>query len=79
MGLFKFFSKRNEEETASVQNVTEVVSTPEIPEDELIAVIAAAIQASYEAKGKLIIKSYRRVDSNVPAWNRLARETLVNG
>ncbi len=81
MGLFKLFSKqaKNEEENISVQETTEEVSTPEIPEDELIAVIAAAIQSSYEVTGKLFIRSYRRVEQNIPVWNRVARENLLNG
>ena len=81
MGLFKLFSKqsKNEEESIPVQAKIEEVSIPEIPEDELIAILSAAIQASFEVTGNLLIRSYKRVEQNVPVWNRVSRENLLNG
>ena len=50
----------------------------DMDEDELIAVLTAAVAASLNTSTyKLQIKSYRRVDSKKPAWNRAGvRETI---
>lgn len=80
MGLFRFFNKQPKQVEEKVSDQVEVKSTSlEIPEEELIAILTAAIQSSFETTGKLIIRSYRRVEQKVPVWNRVARENLLNG
>ena len=50
----------------------------DMDEDELIAVLTAAVAASLNTSTyKLQIKSYRRIDSKKPAWNKAGvRETI---
>lgn len=51
----------------------------ETDEDELIAVLTAAIAASLNTSTyNLKIKSYRRVDSKQPAWNRAGLTETIN-
>ena len=47
-------------------------------EEELIAVLTAAVAASLNTSTyKLRIKSYRRINNNAPAWNKAGlRETI---
>ena len=56
------------------------VKTDEMDDEELIAVITAAIAASLNTSTyNLRIKSLRRIDNNQPAWNRAGiRETINN-
>ena len=51
-----------------------------INEDELIAVITAAVAASLNTSTyNLQIKSYRRIEDKRPAWNRAGlNETIGN-
>ena len=47
-------------------------------EDEVIAVIAAAVAAMAAAEGtRLAVKSFRRVGSQAPAWNRAGRQDII--
>ncbi len=58
-------------ETKGVQNDTD--------EDELIAVLTAAIAASLNTSTyNLKIKSYRRIENNKPAWNRAGINETIN-
>ena len=52
----------------------------EMDDEELVAVITAAIAASLNTSTyNLRIKSLRRIDNNQPAWNRAGiRETINN-
>ena len=52
-----------------------VEGTCEKPDEELVAVIMAAIQASMEPESqcKLRIKSFRRIRQSSPIWNRTGR------
>ena len=54
--------------------------TDVIDDEELVAVITAAIAASLNTSTyNLRIKSLRRIDNNQPAWNRAGiRETINN-
>lgn len=50
----------------------------DIPEEELIAIFAAAIASSLNTSTyNLNIKSYKLADSNVPAWNLASRNDLT--
>lgn len=51
----------------------------EVDEDELIAVLTAAVAASLNTSTyNLHIKSYRRVDNKKPAWNRAGVTETIN-
>lgn len=56
------------------------VQTNEADDEELIAVLTAAVAASLNTSTyNLRIKSYRRVNNNVPAWNKAGvNETISN-
>lgn len=55
------------------------VSADEVDEEELIAVLTAAVAASLNTSTyNLQIKSYRRVGSNKPAWNRAGVTETIN-
>ena len=55
------------------------VAAKEEDEDELIAVLTAAIAASLNTSTyNLQIKSYRRVDNKAPAWNRAGLRDTIN-
>lgn len=46
-------------------------SESDMPEEELIAVLTAAVAASLNTSTyNLRIKSYRRIGNNAPAWNK---------
>ncbi len=55
-------------------------SNEDMDEDELIAVLTAAVAASLNTSTyNLQIKSYRRIDAKKPAWNKAGvRETIGN-
>lgn len=65
-----------------------VVTTPEpvvqptieaTDDDELIAVLTAAVAASLNTSTyNLRIKSYRRVNNNTPAWNKAGVNETIN-
>lgn len=56
----------------------EVKAEDDIDEEELIAVLTAAIAASLNTSTyNLQIKSYRRIANNAPAWNKAGiRDTI---
>lgn len=65
------------EVTAPVQAVE--VSEPQMNEEELIAVITAAIAASLNTSTyNLQIKSYRRIEDKKPAWNKAGLRESIN-
>lgn len=52
-------------------------------DDELIAVITAAVQASLVNAGitpecKIRVKSFNRISDNTPVWNETGRKELIN-
>ena len=65
------------EETAPVQTVE--VTEPQMNEEELIAVITAAVAASLNTSTyNLQIKSYRRIEDKKPAWNKAGLRESIN-
>ena len=55
--------------------------TAELPEEELIAVLTAAVAASMGAASTygLQIKSYRKISDSNPVWNQMSRrENIMN-
>ncbi len=63
-----------------VEKPVEVMAEVTEDEDELIAVLTAAVAASLNTSTyNLNIKSYRRIDSARPAWNKAGlNETIAN-
>ena len=52
-----------------------VPQAPSTEEDDIIAVLTAAVAAMLDKPASgLQIKSYRRVDSSTPVWNKIARQ-----
>lgn len=86
--MFKLFRNKKEESEdtrASEQSVNmqaeeqiqQIVSDQE-DQDELIAVITAAVAASLNrTTHNIIVRSVRRIPSVSPAWNRAARLDLT--
>jgi hypothetical protein len=53
----------------------EIIPVPKQQDDELIAVLAAAVAAFMgTAPGNIVVRSYRKVNS---AWRRSAREMQI--
>lgn len=61
----------NEEETESV--IEPVVSNVEYNDEELIAVLTAAVMAYSMGNATLVVKSFRKVGDNAPRWNKVSR------
>ena len=81
--LFKvIFYKQPKKLEVTATPVQETAAEPEneMDDDELIAVLTAAVAASLNTSTyNLNIKSYRRIDNTRPAWNREGlRETINN-
>ena len=81
--LFKvIFHKQPKKQEVTATPVQETAAEPEneMDDDELIAVLTAAVAASLNTSTyNLNIKSYRRIDNTRPAWNREGlRETINN-
>lgn len=84
--LFKVIFARNAkkpEQTKAAQVPVQVPAAPvkkddDMDEEELVAVLTAAVAASLNTSTyNLRIKSYRRVDTKRPAWNKAGiRETI---
>jgi len=69
---------------ARAESVKSIEVAAQIEDDgELIAVITAAIQASLVKAGispecKIVVKSFKRVESDTPVWNTTGRKELLN-
>ncbi len=76
--LFKtIFYKEKSEKVPEVTNTVEIAPVEE-DEEELIAILTAAVAASLNTSTyNLHIKSYRRIKDTRPAWNKEGlRETI---
>jgi len=67
----------------ALDKIGEVEVTADTEDDELIAVITAAIQASLAKAGispecKIVVKTFKRVDSDAPVWNTTGRSEVLN-
>ena len=63
------------------ENAISDIPTSDKPEEELVAVIMAVIQAGMasESQCRLRIKSFRRIEQSSPVWNRAGRlEQIAN-
>ena len=62
-----------------VQEASPAAAAAPQNDDELIAVLTAAVAASLNTSTyNLHIKSYRRVDNTMPAWNRAGVTETIN-
>ena len=74
---------KKQEKAAVPQPAAESVAAPapavsETDDDELIAVLTAAVAASLNTSTyNLRIKSFRRIVQNAPAWNAAARKEQI--
>lgn len=77
-------NRKSKPEKTNVENIKSIEVDADIEDDgELIAVITAAIQASLVKAGispecKIVVKSFKRVNSGAPVWNTTGREELLN-
>lgn len=72
-------AKKAEPQKTDLQEQITEVKEDEVDNDELIAVLTAAVAASLNTSTyNLKIKSYRRVGGRASAWNRAGLEETVN-
>lgn len=65
--------------TVSAPETIEAVKEEAVDESELIAVLTAAVAASLNTSTyNLKIKSYRRTDNKMPAWNKAGVTETIN-
>lgn len=69
--------------TDSMKTVSKVEVSADTDDNELIAVITAAIQASFKKAGitpecKIVVKSFKRVEDDSPVWNTTGRKEVLN-
>ena len=79
--IFGKNSDNSEKKTEKIETapVEESVVADDMSEEELIAVFTAAIAASLRTSTyNLQIKSYKRIDSKRPAWNRAGVQETIN-
>lgn len=80
----KIMTKDFKKETKKSKTVEEKSIIVEVDgDDELIAVITAAVQAYFGTVNitpecKIRVKSFNRVESNSPTWNKTSNQELVN-
>lgn len=81
MAMKKIFYKEPQK-TAPVQQaapIEEIAAEPAMDEEELIAVLTAAVAASLNTSTyNLQIKSYRRIGQNSPAWHKAGINETIN-
>ncbi len=66
-------------QSAKVQEQQAPVIDDNVDETELVAVLAAAVAASLNTSTyNLKIKSYRRIDNKMPAWNKAGVTETIN-
>ena len=81
LSLFKvIFYKKPKTQAAPAQAVpVEEETADDTDEEELIAVLTAAVAASLNTSTyNLRIKSYRRTDNKMPAWNKAGVTETIN-
>lgn len=82
----KLFYKESAQEAPKPAPAVQPAAAPEAPavqaaadEEELIAVLTAAVAASLNTSTyHLHIKSYRRIGNNAPAWNQAGLNDVIN-
>lgn len=77
----KHLATECDEEKMSIENSTTLNAPDAIDdEEEIVAVIAAAVAASLNySTHDIIVRSVRRVSPNTPVWNRAGRNQQIAG
>lgn len=80
--MMKNNAKDKNTETPS-KKISSIELSADTDDEELIAVITAAIQASLKKAGitpecKIVVKSFKRVESDAPVWNTTGRNEVLN-
>ena len=77
----KHLATEYDEEKMSIENSTTLNAPDAIDdEEEIVAVIAAAVAASLNySTHDIIVRSVRRVSPNTPVWNRAGRNQQIAG
>ena len=82
MGMKYVFAPKNEKNPEAAKEVNPLKVQEEYPqedEEELVAVLTAAVAASLNTSTyNLKIKSYRRIGNNAPAWNRAGLNEAID-
>ena len=80
LSLFKvIFYKKPKTQAAPAAAPAQAAPVEEKTADELIAVLTAAVAASLNTSTyNLRIKSYRRTDNKMPAWNKAGVTETIN-
>ena len=77
--IFYKDNSKKQKEVAKVEKEVVCVQKQNTSNDELIAVLTAAIAASLNTSTyNLKIKSYRRIENNKPAWNKAGINETIN-
>lgn len=77
--FYKDPSKQKKKEVVAEDVTPVAVKDEDVDEDELIAVLTAAVAASLNTSTyNLRIKSYRRTDNKMPAWNKAGVTETIN-
>lgn len=81
LALFKviFYREPKKQPALAVAEPVQAAAAEDTDEDELIAVLTAAVAASLNTSTyNLRIKSYRRTDNKMPAWNKAGLNETIN-
>ena len=81
LALFKviFYRQPKTKNTPVQSEAPSQAVTDDTDEDELIAVLTAPVAASLNTSTyNLRIKSYRRTDNKIPAWNKAGVNETIN-
>ena len=81
LSLFKviFYKKPKTQAAPAAAPAQEEETADDTDEEELIAVLTAAVAASLNTSTyNLRIKSYRRTDNKMPAWNKAGVTETIN-
>ncbi|HRX42053.1 MAG TPA: OadG family protein [Clostridia bacterium] len=67
----------------AIRDVSNIQVAADTDDDEIIAVITAAIQAGLRKAGitpecKIVVKSFKRVEADSPVWNATGRNEVLN-
>ncbi|MBN1623514.1 MAG: OadG family protein [Clostridia bacterium] len=76
-------STRKKTSDDALKEIKNIEVSADTDDAELIAVITAAIQASLKKAGitpecKIVVKSFKRIESDSPVWNTTGRKEVLN-
>jgi hypothetical protein len=79
--IFLPWNSKDAESVLNDENTPDADTENNLPDEELVAVITAAVMAAMgdESKCGLIIKSIKRTGQTTPLWNRAGRFEHISG